>query len=66
MIVGSWDTNQGRGTRTKAGDYLHYNPVEAGFVSRTTDWKYSSAVDYNGGKGLIEIMHLDPMIIYRV
>jgi putative transposase len=44
-------------------DYLHYNPIEAGFVSRTTDWKYSSAVDYNGGKGLIEITHIDPMII---
>ncbi len=44
-------------------DYTHYNPVEAGFVRRTTDWKYSSAIDYAGGKGLLDVMLLDPMII---
>ncbi len=31
--------------------YLHNNPVAAGFVKNPCDWKYSSAVDYNGGKG---------------
>ncbi len=36
-------------------DYIHNNPVEAGFVSETWHWKYSSAIDYSGGKGLIEI-----------
>ena len=44
-------------------DYTHYNPVEAGFVRRTTDWKYSSAIDYAGSKGLLDILLLDPMII---
>ena len=44
-------------------DYTHYNPVEAGFVRRTTDWKYSSAIDYAGGKGLLDVMLLDPMIM---
>lgn len=44
-------------------DYLHYNPVEAGFVRRSIDWLYSSALDYNGGKGLLNIMFLDSMII---
>jgi len=44
-------------------DYTHYNPVEAGFVKNTTDWFYSSAADYNGDKGLLDIMLLDPMII---
>ena len=44
-------------------DYTHYNPVEAGFVKNTTDWLYSSAIDYNGGKGLLDIILLDPMII---
>jgi len=39
-------------------DYLHNNPVEAGFVSEAHHWKYSSAIDYAGGKGLIEINHL--------
>ncbi len=26
-------------------DYTHYNSVEAGFVKRATDWKYSNAID---------------------
>ncbi len=42
-------------------DYMHYNPVEAGFVLKQEDWLYSSAVDYNGG--LLEISFLDPLII---
>lgn len=36
-------------------DYIHQNPVEAGFVSEPHHWKYSSATDYSGGKGLLEI-----------
>ena len=44
-------------------DYTHHNPVEAGFVKNTTDWLYSSAIDYNGGKGLLDVILLDPMII---
>ena len=23
-------------------DYIHYNPVEAGFVTKAEEWKYSS------------------------
>jgi REP element-mobilizing transposase RayT len=44
-------------------DYMHYNPVEAGFVSNAEDWKYSSAIDYNGGKGLLEILLIEPMVV---
>jgi putative transposase len=44
-------------------DYTHYNPVEAGFVKRTTDWKYSSAIYYSGGMGLLDVILLDPMIV---
>ncbi len=44
-------------------DYMHYNPVEAGFVLRQEDWLYSSAIDYNGGKGLLEIMFLDTLML---
>ena len=44
-------------------DYTHYNPVEAGFVKRATDWKYSSAIDYAGGKGLLDVILLGPMIV---
>ena len=36
-------------------DYIHFNPVEAGFVSEPHHWKYSSAIDYSGGKGVLEI-----------
>jgi putative transposase len=44
-------------------DYMHYNPVEAGVVNNPEDWKYSSAIDYNGGKGLLEIILLEPLIV---
>lgn len=44
-------------------DYMHYNPVEAGFVLRQEDWLYSSAIDYNGGKGLLGIMFLDTLTV---
>lgn len=44
-------------------DYMHYNPVEAGFVNNPEDWKYSSALDYNGGKGLLEIIQLEPLML---
>lgn len=27
-------------------DYIHYNPVKHGYVSRVTDWSYSSFHDY--------------------
>jgi REP element-mobilizing transposase RayT len=39
-------------------DYIHNNPVEAGFVIEPWHWKYSSAVDYAEGKGLINISFL--------
>jgi len=39
-------------------DYIHNNPVVAGFVNEPHGWRYSSAIDYSGGKGLIEIIYL--------
>ena len=27
-------------------DYIHQNPVQAGFVTKEEDWKYSSANDF--------------------
>ena len=36
-------------------DYIHNNPLIAGFVTEAHHWKYSSAIDYSGGKGLLEI-----------
>ena len=40
-------------------DYIHNNPVESHFVDNPTDWSYSSARDYEGKKGLIDIHFLD-------
>jgi len=34
-------------------EYLHNNPVAAGIVYHQEDYVYSSAVDYAGGKGLL-------------
>ena len=36
-------------------DYIHYNPVKRGYVDKAIHWRYSSARDYKGGYGLIEI-----------
>ena len=40
-------------------DYLHQNPVEEGSVFRAEDYLYSSACDYAGEKGLLDIILID-------
>lgn len=40
-------------------NYIHENPVKAGFVHDEQGWKYSSAIDYSGGKGLLDIDFID-------
>ena len=37
-------------------EYLHQNPVEEGLVFKAEDYIYSSAVDYAGGVGLLEVI----------
>ena len=39
-------------------DYLHDNPVKAGYVEEAWYWRYSSAIDYCDGKGMIDIKEL--------
>ncbi|WP_339700541.1 transposase [uncultured Roseivirga sp.] len=39
-------------------DYIHNNPVDAGFVDQPADWVFSSARDYEDQKGIIEISFL--------
>ena len=34
---------------------IHNNPVEAGVVREAHEYNYSSAVDYSGGKGLLDV-----------
>jgi len=37
-------------------NYIHNNPVEAGFVAKPEDWLYSSAIDFTlKVKGLLEL-----------
>jgi putative transposase len=37
--------------------YIHQNPVQAGFVTKEEDWKYSSARDFCGMKGLVALSY---------
>jgi REP element-mobilizing transposase RayT len=39
--------------------YIHQNPVEEGLVFRAEDYVYSSAIDYAGGKGMLDICLID-------
>ena len=36
--------------------YLHRNLVVSGFVEEPEYWKYGSAGDYSGGRGLLDIL----------
>lgn len=38
--------------------YIHYNPVEAGFVENEEDYLYSSARDFHDKKGLVELCYV--------
>ena len=42
-------------------DYTHNNPVEAGLVYKPEDYRYSSAIDYAGEKGII-----DDVVVFRM
>jgi len=36
-------------------EYIHNNPVKRGYIDNPIHWRYSSARDYEGIKGLIDI-----------
>lgn len=38
--------------------YIHENPVKAGLVWKAEDYRYSSATDYAGDKGLLDVILL--------
>jgi putative transposase len=40
-------------------DYIHENPVKEGVVEKPEDYIYSSARDYAGIRGLLEITFMD-------
>ena len=37
-------------------EYIHQNPVKRGYVEHAEHWRYSSARDYAGGEGLLEVV----------
>ena len=40
-------------------NYLHQNPVEEGLVFKAEDYRYSSAYDYAGGNGMLDILVIE-------
>ncbi len=44
-------------------DYIHNNPVESGLVEKPEDYLYSSARDYYGFPGMIDILLVDPLVV---
>ncbi len=36
-------------------EYIHNNPVKRGYVDEGQHWRYSSARDYEGLKGLLDV-----------
>ncbi len=36
-------------------EYIHRNPVEAGYVDEPEEWRYTSARNYAGMEGFIEV-----------
>jgi len=39
-------------------NYIHHNPVKRGYVDKAEHWRYSSARDYMGINGLLEVERL--------
>ena len=37
-------------------EYLHNNPVKRGYVDEPVHWRYSSAQNYAGKPGLVEVI----------
>ncbi len=35
--------------------YIHHNPVKRGYVDEASHWRYSSARDYEGIDGLLDV-----------
>jgi len=46
---------QGESMMLQKLDYIHQNPVKRGYVDNACDWRYSSARNYYGENGLIEV-----------
>jgi REP element-mobilizing transposase RayT len=46
---------QGEDMMRQKVDYIHQNPVKRGYVDEAEHWRYSSARNYAGNTGLLEV-----------
>jgi REP element-mobilizing transposase RayT len=46
---------QSEGMMRQKIEYIHHNPVKRGYVDDAVHWRYSSARDYAGMVGLLEV-----------
>ncbi|WP_075184711.1 REP-associated tyrosine transposase [Teredinibacter haidensis] len=46
---------QGEDMMRQKIEYIHQNPIKRGYVDETVHWRYSSAKDYAGLPGLLEV-----------
>ena len=46
---------QGEEMMCQKVEYIHYNPVRRGYVDKPEHWRYSSARNYLGMEGMLEI-----------
>ena len=46
---------QGEQMMQQKVEYIHLNPVKRGYVDKSEHWRYSSARDYSGQAGLLEV-----------
>lgn len=46
---------QGEDMMRQRLEYMHNNPVRRGYVDDPVDWRYSSARNYAGSEGLLEV-----------
>ena len=37
-------------------EYMHLNPVKRGYVDEAVHWRYSSARNYTGKPGMIDVV----------
>jgi putative transposase len=51
LLESSWFTHQKL-------NYIHQNPVVSGLVNEAQHYRYSSAIDYYGGTGLLDVVLL--------
>jgi len=49
------ELTQGEDMMYQKVEYIHQNPVKRGYVDKASHWRYSSARDYEGMTGLINV-----------